>query len=98
MAYIPSQFTLLPWSNVSGNFTLSGYGARYLWSGQGALSWTGTLAAPSVISGAQLTIKSIHTGASLLLTGSVDYGTNCTVTPYACVVLQSDGGSWLRMM
>lgn len=97
MAYFPSLATFSPWSNVTGNCTLSGYGASYLWSGQGLLSWTGTLAAPGVISGAVMTIKSVHTGASLLITGSVDYGINCTVSPYSCVVLRSDGSTWLRL-
>ena len=96
MSYLPTLAPLAPWSSVSGNFTASGYGARYIWSGI-ATTWTGTLASPSSISGAQMAVKNISTGASLFITGSVDYGLNYTVGPRGAVTLWSDNLTWLVM-
>lgn len=94
MAYFPTNFTISPWAKVTGNFTASGYGARYMWSGV-ATTWTGSLGTPASISGASMTIKNISTGAPLFLTGSVDYSLNYTLQPRAAVTLQSDAATWV---
>lgn len=96
MAYFPTLSSLSPFQQVTGNFTASGYGARYLWSGV-ATSWTGTLAAPSTLSGAQMAIINVATGAPLFLTGSVFYGLNYTLQPRSSVTLWSEGSTWLPL-
>lgn len=94
MSYLPSFASLAPFNNVTGNFVVSGYGARYIWSGN-TVTWTGTLGTPSTLSGAAMTVKNVSTGASLLLTGSVDYNINYTVTPFSAVTLWSTNDTWL---
>ena len=83
-----------PSLRVTGNFILSGFNKRYVWSGI-SITWTGTLASPATVSGADIWVKNIATGASLLLSGSVDYGTNYTVIPKASLHLWSDNNTWL---
>lgn len=96
MSYLPTQSFLTPFQQVSGNFTASGYGARYLWSGV-ATSWTGTLGTPSTLSGAQMAVVNLSTGAPLFLTGSVFYSLNYTLQPRSSVTLWSEGSTWLPL-
>lgn len=94
MSYLPTTSANAPFSQVTGNFVVSGFGARYIWSGTN-VSWTGTLGTPSTLSGAQMSIANIATGATLLLTGSVFYGVNYTVSPRSTLLLQSEGSTWI---
>lgn len=83
-------------SRVTGNFNVSGYNARYIWSGV-ATTWTGTLGGAAALSGAQMVVHNVATGAPLFLTGSVLYGLNYTVQPQASVQFWSDGATWLPL-
>ena len=94
VAYLSTQNALSPFSTVTGNFTASGFGARYLWSGT-TVSWTGTLGTPSTLSGAQMSIVNVATGATLVLTGNVFYGVNYTVPSRSTVALWSEGSTWI---
>jgi hypothetical protein len=79
--------------NASVSFTLAGGGYRYLWSG--AANCTGTLPAPSTLSGVELRVKNLSATGSFVLSGLIDYSQNYAVTPMQAITLWSNNSSWL---
>lgn len=78
---------------VSGNFTGSAACQRYFWTG--IAMGTGSLPAPSTLSGFNFAFKNLTTGVNLFVSGSVDYYQNTIIPPLGSLSFTSDNFSWI---
>lgn len=82
-------------SSVTGNFSITPPTMRYMWTGGAGTQWTGSLPSPATYINNMVRVKNIATGATLVLSGSVDYQGNYSLAATSAAALLSDGSSWI---
>lgn len=91
---VNASFATFP--KVTGSFTVAPPTYRYLWSGANGAQWTGTMpSAGGAASGVCYLVKNVSTGASLVLSGTIDYNTNYTLQGTSAIELISSSDSWI---